>query len=116
VRLVEDRQHAALVRWVLVEDVDVAADQFGGIEAGKVGLQVGLGLLHEPRQGRVHVGDVHPRVGDHHIGPQHRERRDLHDVGSIRPSTEPVHRTPPDPTALNRGGDVERRVSFVGPP
>ena len=70
VRLFQLGQHVALVGWILVEDVDVAADQRVHAESGQFSLQFGLGLLHQLDERFVHVGDVEFLVGQHHVGAQ----------------------------------------------
>jgi len=65
---VEPAEQVALVRRVLVEDVDVAADQRLGVEVGQVAAHVLFGLAQHLHQRPVDVDDVQVGVGDHHAG------------------------------------------------
>lgn len=66
-RLVQRGQHFALVRRVLVEGIDVAADQVGHAEPRQFLFQVSLGLPHECHDRWVHIGDVQIIVRQHDI-------------------------------------------------
>ena len=67
-RLMQPRQHPALVRRILVEHVDVRAEQLRRLEVRQVLADVGLGGAEHLDDGAVHVDDLHVAVGDHHVG------------------------------------------------
>ncbi len=68
------RQQATLMGRILVEDIDVVAQDIVGIELRQDLFQVGLRVLEHLRNSVVHVGHVVLGVRHHHVGRRAVER------------------------------------------
>ncbi|WP_304616659.1 hypothetical protein [Paracoccus sp. (in: a-proteobacteria)] len=66
----ERRKHPSLMRRVLVEDVDPAADQLVEPELRHLVSQIRLCRAQEGAERGVHMGDPQPSVCQHDIGLQ----------------------------------------------
>ncbi|WP_245614857.1 hypothetical protein [Muricoccus aerilatus] len=75
-RLREPGEHLALMDRVLMEHVDVAADQLVRAEAGQLLFQLGLGFAHQGDSRWIHVSDREVAIRDHDVRSQGIERRD----------------------------------------
>ena len=64
----ECAQHVALMRGILMENIDILSHQTSGVKLGQNLAEFTLVALHHFSHGGIHVQDVEIRVGDHHVG------------------------------------------------